>query len=137
MAHFAEINHEGIVQRVIVVANEDLRDSDGNEVESIGVDWLRKKFGVTAMRVVFGEDPIEFRWIQTSYNANLRFRFAGKGHYFDESRDAFIPPQPYPSWGLDELSLDWESPVPYPDDDEIYSWDEANLQWVKRESGGG
>ena len=122
MAHFAEINDEGIVQRVIVVSNSDTSSSTVEEVESIVAEFCNKLLGGT--------------WKQTSYNGNFRFRFAGKGHYFDESRDAFIPPQPYPSWELDELSLDWKSPVPYPDDDEIYSWDESSLGWIKDESGG-
>ena len=120
MAHFAEINDEGIVQRVIVVGDSDTATSTGEEVESIGAEFCSKLLGGT--------------WKQTSYNGSLRFRFAGKGHYFDESRDAFIPPQPYPSWELDELSLDWGSPVPYPDSEEgeIYSWDEESTSWVKK-----
>tara|TARA_R110000751_G_C13439334_1_gene442666 strand:- start:67 stop:447 length:381 start_codon:yes stop_codon:yes gene_type:complete len=124
MAHFAEINDEGIVQRVIVVGDSDTATSTGEEVESIGAEFCNKLLGGT--------------WKQTSYNGNFRFRLAGKGHYFDESRDAFIPPQPYPSWKLDELSVDWDSPVPYPDaeEGEIYSWDESSLGWVKNKLGG-
>jgi hypothetical protein len=121
MAHFAEINDEGIVQRVIVVNDSDTATSTFEEVESIGAEFCNRLLGGT--------------WKQTSYNGNIRFRFAGKGYYFDEEKDAFIAPQPFPSWELDELSLDWKAPVPYPDDDEIYSWDEESLGWVKRESG--
>lgn len=124
MAHFAEINDEGIVLRVIVVSNSDTADADGNEVEGIGVEFCKKLLGG--------------KWVQTSYNNNMRMRYAGKGYAYDKLRDAFIPPQPYPSWELDELSLDWESPVPYPDadDGELYGWDESSLNWAKRESGG-
>jgi hypothetical protein len=125
MAHFAEINEEGIVLRVTVVNDSDTATSLGEEVESIGAEFCNKLLG--------GE------WVQTSYNGNFRFRYAGKGYQFDKSRDAFIRPQPYPSWKLDELSVEWEAPVPYPDaadDVEIYSWDESNLDWVKNESGG-
>ena len=122
MAHFAEINHEGIVQRVVVVSNGDTADSQGNEVESVGVEFCKRLFG--------GD------WVQTSYNGNMRARFAGKGHFYDNDRDAFIAPQPHPSWELDELSLDWVPPVPYPDKDKFYRWDEESLNWVKVESGG-
>lgn len=122
MAHFAEINDEGIVLRVNAVNNSDTATSTGEEVEAIGVEFLKKRHGGT--------------WVQTSYNGNFRFRYAGKGYYFDTSRDAFIAPKPHSSWELDELSLDWVSPVPYPDGDEFYRWDEESRNWIKVESGG-
>lgn len=122
MAHFAEIDENGIVLRVIVVADSDVAADDGTEVESIGVEFCRNLLGGT--------------WKQTSYNGNIRKNFAGVGHRFDESRDAFIAQQPFPSWVLDEETCSWQSPVPYPEfakDGESYSWDEENLGWVKDE----
>ena len=121
MAHFAQINEEGIVQRVIVVSDSDTADSNGNEVESIGVEFCKELLG--------GE------WIQTSYNNNMRTRFAGIGCFYDVARDAFIRIKPHPSWELDESSADWAPPVPMPtgDNGELYSWDEESLSWVEQE----
>jgi len=123
MSHFAEIDGDGIVQRVIVI-EQDVLDS-GN--------W---------------GDPNN--WIQTSYNTRggihyapnsndpddgvaLRKNYAGKGYTYDKTRDAFIPPQPYPSWLLDENTCQWSAPVAYPDDGKRYNWDEDNTQWVEVE----
>mgnify|MGYP003658072848 CR=1 FL=1 len=119
MAHFAEINEEGIVLRVTVVNNSDTATSLGEEVESIGAEFCKSLLGGT--------------WKQTSYNNNIRYNYAGIGYRYDEEKDAFIAPQPYPSWELDE-NMRWEAPVEMPTDGEFYSWDEANLEWVKRES---
>lgn len=71
------------------------------------------------------------RCVRTSYNGNIRKNYAGIGYSYDDVRDAFIPPKPYPSWILNEDSCNWESPVPYPIDDKFYSWDEEQLQWVE------
>lgn len=121
MAHFAQINEEGIVQRVIVVSDSDTADSNGNEVESIGAEFCKELLG--------GE------WIQTSYNNNMRVRFAGIGCFYDMARNAFIRIKPYPSWELDESSVDWVPPVPMPTggNGEFYSWDEESLSWVEQE----
>ena len=119
MAHFVEIDEDGIVLRGIVVANADTATSTGEEVESIGVEFCKNLLGGT--------------WKQTSYNNNIRYNYAGIGYRYDEEKDAFIAPQPFPSWELDE-NMRWEAPVEMPTDDGPYSWDEANLEWVKRES---
>ena len=80
-------------------------------------------------------------WIQTSYNTSggvhsegntpLRKNYAGVGFTYDATRDAFIAPQPYPSWVLDEDTCIYEAPVPYPTDDLMYSWDEDTTSWVE------
>jgi hypothetical protein len=80
-------------------------------------------------------------WIQTSYNTYggvhsdggtpLRKNYAGVGFTYDSVRDAFIAPQPYPSWVLDEDTYQWDAPVPYPTDDLMYSWDEDTTSWVE------
>ncbi len=121
MAHFAELDSNNVVQRVIVVANKDTADVDGNEAESIGVAFCQKLLGGN--------------WKQTSYNANIRKHYAGAGYAYDAGRDAFIPPQPYPSWSLDS-DCNWQAPVPMPSDagtgepPKMYSWDEAVGNWV-------
>ena len=123
MSHFAEIDGDGIVQRVIVIEQNMLNS------------W---NWG----------DPNN--WIQTSYNTRggvhyapnsndpddgvaLRKNYAGKGYTYDQTRDAFIPPQPYPSWNLNEDTCQWSAPVAYPDDGKRYNWDEDNTQWVEVE----
>jgi len=117
MAHFAELDSNNIVLRVIVVNNNELIDADGNEVEQKGIEFCQSLLGGT--------------WVQTSYNRNFRKNFAGKGYTYDESRDVFISPQPFPSWTLNEDTCIWESPVPYPDDNEHYQWDEETTSWVE------
>ena len=81
------------------------------------------------------------QWIQTSYNTHggvhanggtpLRKNYAGIGYSYDATRDAFIPPKPYASWLLNEDTCLWESPVPYPNDDKRYTWDEEAGDWVE------
>ena len=115
MAHFAELDSNNVVLRVIVVANSDTADANGTEVESIGVAFCQKLLGGN--------------WKQTSYHGNIRKNYAGIGYTYDAGRDAFIPPQPYPSWLLNENSCLWGAPVPMPTDDKQYSWNEANQSW--------
>ena len=115
MAHFAEIGEDNVVLRVIVVADKDTSDADGNEVESIGAEFCRNLLGGT--------------WKQTSYNANMRKNYAGIGFKYDSVRDAFIAPKPFDSWLLNEVTCQWEAPVAYPNDGELYIWDEPTTTW--------
>jgi len=115
VAHFAELDNNNVVLRVIVVGNRDTSTPDGTEVESIGVAFCQRLFG--------GD------WKQTSYNGNIRKRYAGIGYTYDAALDAFIAPQPYPSWTLDPVTTNWVSPVPYPTDGENYIWNETTQAW--------
>ena len=114
MAHFAQLT-EQIVTQVIVVANEELLDN-GIESEAKGIAFCQSLFG--------GD------WKQTSYNGNIRKNYAGIGYTYDESRNAFIPPQPFPSWTLVEATCQWTAPVAMPTDG-FYSWDEATQSWIE------
>jgi hypothetical protein len=122
MAHFAEIDENNVVQRVIVVANKDTAAANGNEVEAIGVAFCQRLLGGN--------------WKQTSYHGNIRKNYAGVGYTYDAAIDAFVAPQPYPSWVLDE-NAQWQAPVPMPEDagtgepPKMYSWDEATQSWVE------
>lgn len=118
MAHFAKLDENNLVQEVNVVNDSDLLDENGQESEAVGIAFLTAWSGGYA------------HWKQTSYNGTIRKNYAGIGHTYDAARDAFIPPQPYPSWLLDETTCRWHSPVAYPTDGAVYSWDEANRQWV-------
>ena len=103
MSHFAKINSDSIVTEVIVAEQAFINSG------AVGDSFL---------------------WVQTSYNNNFRKNYAGIGFTYDSTRDAFIPPQPYPSWTLNEDTCQYDSPVPYPTDDKMYNWDEATTNWV-------
>ena len=118
MAHFAELGEDNIVLRVIVVHNNDCKDENGNESEAVGAEFCRNHFGGT--------------WKQTSYNNNIRARYAGIGYTYNSSLDAFIAPKPFPSWVLNETTTNWDSPIPYPSDEKMYDWNEADQVWVER-----
>ena len=118
MAHFAQLDPSSVVLQVIVVNNNELLDEQGVESEAKGIAFCQSLFGPETL------------WAQTSYNANFRKNYAGIGYTYDSDRDAFIPPQPYPSWTLDEQTCQWGSPVPYPSDDNKYVWDESTTSWV-------
>ena len=114
MAHFAQLDNNNIVTKVIVVHNNELLDN-GVESESKGIAFCQSLFGGN--------------WKQTSYNGNIRYNYAGIGYSYDEERDAFIAPKPYTSWVLDEDTCRWQAPVPYPTDDKRYNWNESTLSW--------
>jgi hypothetical protein len=125
MAHFAQLDENNIVTQVIVVANSDITDENGNEVEEIGIAFCKK---------LLGEDT---NWKQTSYNNNIRVRYAGIGYSYNEELDAFVAPKPFASWLLDTETADWVSPIgtaPALTEEEIearsfYVWDEENGVW--------
>ncbi len=105
MAHFAEIDANNIVTRVLVF-NDNYTDSD-----------------CTAL--------LGGTWIQTSYNNNIRKNFAGIGYTYDSNLDAFIAPKPFNSWVLNTETCKWESPIEKPEGD--YTWNEDNLSWEEQE----
>jgi hypothetical protein len=121
MAHFAELDNNNVVTRVVVVGN-DIATAAGplgeNDMHVDGETWCVNFFkGGT--------------WKQTSYNNNFRKQYCGKGFTFDAAKDKFISPQPYASWALDGND-DWQAPVTYPTDitDKRIDWDEAGQQWT-------
>lgn len=118
MAHFAKICLNNIVTDVLVVANRETMDSNGVEHESIGIEFLRS---------LTGHDT----WVQTSYNGTIRKNYAGVGYTYDSVRDAFIPPNLYASWTLNENTCLWDAPTPMPIDGKNYNWDEPKLAWVE------
>ena len=116
MAHFAELDSNNVVLRVVVIDNKDTADASGIEKEYIGAAFCERLFGGT--------------WKQTSYNGNIRKNFAGIGYsYMPAPIDGFAPPRPYPSWNLDPDDCQWVAPVPMPTDDQRYSWNEEAQSW--------
>ena len=125
MAHFAKLGVENIVERVAVVSN------DIATTEQAGMNFLNNLYNTRDV------------WKQTSYNTQggvhmlggtpFRKNYASKGYTYDQEKDAFIPPKPYPSWTLNESTCRWDSPVDYPDDGKIYDWNEETQQWELNE----
>ena len=119
MAHYALINEELTVVSVIT----------GVEETTDGVDWEQHYgdfHGLLCKRTSYNtRGGIHF-------NGGTPFRknYAGVGYTYDPNRDAFIPPQPFPSWVLDEETCQWTAPVEYPDDGNGYLWDEGSLSWI-------
>ena len=107
MAHFAQLDDNNVVLQVIVVADEH---------EANGEQWCHDFAGG--------------RWKQTSRTARIRKNYAGIGYTYDEQRDAFIPPKPFPSWTLVEETCRWQAPIPQPDDGYKYRWLEALGRWI-------
>jgi len=118
MAHFVELDNNNVVLRVVTVDNLNILE---NDVES-------EQKGIQVCKSFYGGNN---RWIQTSYNGNFRFRYAGIGYKYDEVKNAFIPPQYLKGMILDEESLDWKFPIEYPKDDKKYYWDESSFVWLE------
>jgi hypothetical protein len=125
MAHFAELDENNVVLRVVVVADEEATDVNGVESEELGIAFCRRLYGVNT------------RWKQTSYNGNIRKRYAGIGHVYNETLDAFMPSKPYDSWVLNTEKALWEAPIPKPELTEEesqanswYAWDEPSQTWT-------
>jgi hypothetical protein len=116
MAHWAELDENNTVIRVVVCDNNDPSEDEGYQ-------WLL--------------DNLNGTWVKTSYNRTIRKNFAGIGYTYDPIRDAFIPPKPFESWRLNEETCIWEPPTSYPtsdlEDPKHYSWDETTLSWIEIE----
>jgi hypothetical protein len=117
MAHFAKLDANNIVIEVNVVDNDKLLDANNIEREEIGVAFLVQWSGGYT------------NWKQTSYNNKFRKNYAGIGCSYDSERDAFIPPKFCNSWVLNETTCQWEAPVPYPNDEKFYTWNDNKGEW--------
>jgi len=145
MAHFVQLDENNIVLQVTVVNNSDILDENGNELEEIGIEFCKN---------LLGQDT---KWVQTSYNANFRHKYAGIGDFYDEDHqvfipsghhydeeynrvvldgtsyseefDDFIPPQPYSAWWYDPERKRWRPPFIKPKDTYQYEWDDSISNW--------
>lgn len=104
MAWYAQVGIGNVVQQVIFV------------VDIYDASWCAKQYGG--------------QWLETFENGSQRKNFAGVGYTYDAAMNAFVPPQPYPSWVLDVETAQWNPPIPYPNDGKIYKWDETTKSWV-------
>jgi hypothetical protein len=117
MAHFAKLGIGNVIEQIVVVHNSVITDNNGNEVEQLGVDFLNKIYNTRDV------------WKQSSYNKSFRGNFAIIGGTYDQQKDVFLPPKRNESWVLDEETLSWKAPIPYPTDGNDYVWNEATLSW--------
>jgi len=119
MSYFAEIDENNIVKKVIAISQENINTGNWGSPEV----WVKTSYNTRG-------------GIHYSPNLNipdggvaLRKNYAGIGYTYDQTRDAFIPPKPYPSWTLIETTCQWKAPTAKPDDGKMYNWDEDNTEW--------
>lgn len=119
MAHFAKISENtDIVETVIVIGNDDCGGGDYPQSEAIGQDFIANVLG------------LDGEWIQTSYSGSFRRMFSHVGGKYLRDLDVFVERQPFVSWSLDE-NLEWQPPIPFPNDGKAYSWDDATYSWIE------
>ena len=120
MAHFAELDSNNVVLRVIVVGDSDCLDSNGDESEAVGIAFCKSIFGATT------------NWAQTSYNGRIRGSYCGPGYTYDAAENKFYSPRPFASWTLNKSNGQWSAPVAKPNNnpDNVYRWDESSRSWV-------
>lgn len=118
MAHWAELDENNIVTRVLVGDNNDPVGDEGYQwlIDNLGGNWVKTSYNTHAGVHSLGGTP-------------LRKNYAGPGFLYDSVRDAFIPPKPFESWILNEDTCLWDPPTPYPTDGERYNWIEEDLNW--------
>lgn len=117
MAHYAELDDNNIVLRVIVGVDEP-HDGEAIYAQTTGTIWKKTSYNTYAGEHLLGGTP-------------FRKNYAGIGFTYDSQRDAFIAPKPYASWTLNEQTCQWDAPVPMPKDDKFYAWLEEARQWIE------
>ena len=120
MTHFAEVDENNIVQRVIVISQEIIDTGNWGDLNN----WIQTSYNTRGGKH-YDQDGVEDSGVA------LRYNYAGTGYTYDADKDAFIAPKPFPSWTLVETSCLWEAPVAYPDDGKRYLWDEDVTNWVE------
>ena len=127
MAHFAELDENNIVKQVIVIPNEEENNAENfihNELNLTGT-WIKTSYntrkGIYYTPNTNSPDPDQSKAFRKNY--------AGEGFFYDETRDAFISPKPFESWTLDEFSCIWQAPIPMPETEGPWKWDEDLQNW--------
>ena len=121
MTHYAKVVNNLVTQ--VIVAEADFIASYSQPGEAPGT-WIQTSYN-TRGGVHYGQDG------NPDGGLALRGNYAGIGYVYDQTNDVFYPPQPYPSWILNNTTWSWEAPTPYPTDDKRYYWDEATTSWVE------
>jgi hypothetical protein len=120
MAHYAFLNQNNIVTEVIV----------GKDETDTSYDW-EQFYGEIRNQVCKRTSYNTVGGVNINGGIAFRKNYAGIGYTYDEQKDAFIAPKPYPSWLLNEETCLWNSPIPRPNDEKDYIWDESTLSWVQ------
>jgi hypothetical protein len=118
MAHWAEIDNDNIVTRVLVGSNDDPDEGYQWLIDNLGGTWIKTSYNTVAGKHTQGGTP-------------LRGNYAGIGFTYDEELDAFYAPQPFASWTLNHTTFTWEAPKAYPTDGKFYTWDEEDRNWIE------
>lgn len=126
MAHYAFLNENNVVTEVIVGRDE--TNFDWEQYYAIKRGQLCKRTSYNTKGGVYYNSFTNLP--DEDQSKSFRKNFAGIGYKYDRIRDAFIPPQPYPSWILNEQTCNWESPQPYPNDGQLYNWNEPAKLWI-------
>lgn len=124
MAHFAKVNNGLVVQ--VMVAEPEFFETF---VDSTPGEWVQTSYNT--LGGVHYEPGSNYSTPSLDQSKALRMNYAGLGYTYDRVRDAFIPPQPYPSWSLNQATCLWDSPTPFPNDGKPYVWDETVCAWVE------
>lgn len=132
MAHYALLDRNNVVVQVItgVDENEGIYDWELFYTQETRLTAKRTSYNTRAGKYWI-EDPERGRVLGPDQSKAYRKNYAGVGYKYDSGRDAFIPPQPFVSWTLNEDSCDWDPPVSYPSDGKSYQWDELTMNWVE------
>lgn len=125
MSYYAELDNNNIVTKVRTGASEEVVDLERIYTERFGKVHKRTSYN-TRGGIHYNSETNE---PSADQSKAFRKNYAGIGFTYDTTRDAFIPPKPYPSWILNETSCLWESPVPHPNDGQIYNWNEETQTW--------
>jgi hypothetical protein len=133
MAHYAFLDENNIVTDVIVGCDENniVTDVIVGRAED-GTDW-EQHYGAFRGQVCKRTSYNTMGGVHGKGGTPFRKNYAGVGFFYDEVRDAFIPPPPYPSWVLNEVTCQWDAPYPYPDETKMYQWNEDIIGWVLAE----
>lgn len=138
--YFAKLDANGKVLQVVVVNSQDISDVDGVPQEGLGITYLKSLFGADTnwLQTWQGQPEVQAqtktvlagKGTQAALPAQTaRLNYAGPGYTYNADLNAFIAPQPFPSWTLDTDSATWVAPVPVPQDGQKYYWDEATVSW--------
>lgn len=120
MAHYAFLDKNNIVTEVIV----------GKDEDELGIDW-EAHYGSIRNQVCKRTSYNTVGGVHSQGGTPFRKNYASIGYKYDEEKDAFIPPQPFDSWVLNESTCLWEAPKPRPTDGKLYLWDEDTLSWIE------
>jgi hypothetical protein len=137
MAYFAKLGTGNIVEKVISINNSVITDSNGNEQEQLGIDFINKLYNTNDTWKKVSYNTVGGLYynpntgaLDTDQSKSFRKNFPNIGYIYDESRDAFIAPKPYNSWVLNENTCKWNAPISLPDDGNQYTWNEETQSWT-------